>query len=306
MPRSPSKRRGSVVKDEGDDEETKQPTAPKCRQSVMFMKDALCKSSSVQIIRLRHPRTQRASMFVYSSDEKQLLELMSFDEGHRSWFIGDTIQSDGKLYITSPIDASYLILPYLMKATQNVPLEDLLDDPDFPAVRNLPSLERAQDLSHIADRKGSKDLGVWKYNEESTLSWLERRVERLASILKQKKVPTSSGQSFTFVRTMDQTQTIEAYRVLAHGIVSEYLPDDLSQTLHKHMNLPTTIKKKPAATGAENQPPSKKQKVEMPTEDYSSKKVEPEKKSVTETAKSKALAKSAAGSKNIMSFFAKK
>merc|ERR1712198_113192 len=267
----------------------------------MFIQDDLFKSSSVQVIKLRHPRTQKAAMFVYSSDKKQLLELMSFDEGHRSWFIGDTIQSDGTLYITSPGDSSYLILPYLMKATQNVPLEDLLDDEEFPAVRNLPKLERAQDLSHIANRKGSADLGVWKYNEESTLSWLERRVERLASILKEKKVPTSSGQSFTFVRTMDQTQTIEAYKVLAHGIVSEYLPDELSQLLHKHLNLPATSNKKPAATGAENQPPNKKQKVELPSEDYTSKKVDGEKKPVQQTAKAKALAKSATGSKNIMS-----
>jgi len=308
MPRSPSKRRGSVVKEEeldGDNETTNKPTAPKCRQSVMFMKDALFKSSSIQVIKLRHPRTQGAAMFVYNSDEKEILELMSFDEGHRSWFIGETIQSDGKLYITSPVDASYLILPYLMKATKNVPLEDLLDDVEFPAVRNLPTLKRAEDLSHVADRKGSADLGVWKYNEESTLSWLERRVEKLASVLKEKKVPTSSGQSFTFVRTMDQHQTIEAYRVLAHGIVSEYLPDDLAQLLHKHLNLPATTRKKPASTGTENQPPNKKLKVELPTEDYTSKTVESAKKNVP-TAKEKSLAKSAAGSKNIMSFFSKK
>merc|ERR1711874_839891 len=104
----------------------------------------------------------------------------------------------------------------------------------------------------------------------------------------------------------DQQQTIEAYRVLAHGIVSEYLPDDLSQLLHKHLNLPATIKKKPAATGSENEPPNKKRKVEMPSEDYSSKKVESEKKHVQQTAKEKALAKSATGTKNIMSFLTKK
>ncbi|CAL4060945.1 unnamed protein product, partial [Meganyctiphanes norvegica] len=304
MPASHSRERHEVLYPLEYGNAGNQTTEHRQRVTILSMKNALFTSSSVQVIKLRHPRTQGAAMFVYNSDEKEILELMSFDEGHRNCYADLRAPVRTRL---DPPSKNFLLTHPKMPATQNVPLEDLLDDPDFPAVRNLPKLKRAQDLSHIADRKGSADLGVWKYNEESTLTWLERRVERLASVLKEKKVPTSSGQSFTFVRTMDQTQTIEAYKVLAHGIVSEYLPDDLSQILHKHLNLPKTSNKKPAASGAENQPPNKKPKVELPSEDYTSKKVEGVPKTpVQQTAKSKALAKSATGSKNIMSFFSKK
>ncbi|KAG0719069.1 hypothetical protein GWK47_051261 [Chionoecetes opilio] len=34
---------------------------------------------------------------------------------HKCWFIGQTIESNGKLYFISPMDVTYLILPYLMK-----------------------------------------------------------------------------------------------------------------------------------------------------------------------------------------------
>ncbi|KAK7085390.1 Ribonuclease H2 subunit B, partial [Halocaridina rubra] len=223
-----------------------------------------------------------------------------------SWFIGETVQSDGKLYIVSPVDVSFLILPYLMKAEKNVPLDHLLEDSEFPDISHLAALSSTKDFSHVAERKGSPDLGVWRYNEENTLSWLEKKVQKLSSLLMEKKIPTTSAQSFTYVRTMDLDQTKEAYAALAHGIISDYLPEELSRTLHKYLKLPEHRPKQKLPKGAENQPPSKKPRMEGPLEDYSMDNVEVNKVKAPLTAKAKALAKSAAGSKNIMSFFSKK
>lgn len=62
----------------------------------------------------------------------------------------------------------------------------------------------------------------------------------------------------------------EAYLVLAHGIISDYLPEDLSSTLHKHLKLPEAKSKKiPLVSGSENKPPPKKPSVEGPVDDYS-------------------------------------
>ncbi|XP_068206787.1 ribonuclease H2 subunit B [Palaemon carinicauda] len=303
MPRSPSKR----IQEQKNNAEEKLPeNKPKCDQTVMIMKDSLCSSSDVQVIKLKHPRTESPAVYVLDNNQTKLFEMITFDEGHRSWFLGSKVMSDGRLYLVSPVDIIYLVLPYLMKAERNIPIDHLLEDADYPDIHHLGSLAKTKDLSHVADQKGSPDLGVWRYNEELTLKWLANKVEKLAVLLQDKKIPTSAAQSFTFVRTANRDQTEEAYKALAHGIVSDYLPEQLSSALHKHLKLPEIANKQKAAKGAENEPPLKKPKVEGPTEDYSKTKVEGDKTKTPQTAKAKALAKSAAGSKNIMSFFGKK
>lgn len=306
MPRSPSKRIKTLQEKESLVEAPSEQNVAKCDQSVMFMKDSLYSSTDVQIIRLKHPRTSSSAMYVIDKDKNKMFEMISFDEGNRSWFIGETVQSNGKLYLVSPVDVTYLILPYLMQADKNVPLDHLLIDPDYPEISHLASAAASKDFSHVADRKGNPELGVWRYNEETTLNWLESKVKKLSTLLQEKKIPTSAAQSFTYVRTMELDQTQEAYRVLAHGIISDYLLDDFAKKLYKHLKLPEITNKQKALKGAENQPPSKKQKMEGPIEDYSKDKIEGDKAKTPQTAKAKALAKSAAGSKSIMSFFGKK
>ena len=54
---------------------------------------------------------------------------------------------------------------------------------------------------------GSADLNVWKYNADKTLTWLANKCRQLFDCLMEKKVPTTTAQALTFVRTMDQQQT---------------------------------------------------------------------------------------------------
>lgn len=35
----------------------------------------------------------------------------------RSWFIEDTVKSEGKMYLSTPIDPIFLVLPYLRKVS---------------------------------------------------------------------------------------------------------------------------------------------------------------------------------------------
>lgn len=50
---------------------------------------------------------------------------------------------------------------------------------------------------------GDEDLMAYKYNEEKTLNWLQRKVERVAEVLKQKgiNVTTGSAVSNMFVKS---------------------------------------------------------------------------------------------------------
>lgn len=37
-----------------------------------------------------------------------MYEVVTFDESHRSWFIGETVKSDGSLFILTPVNPTYL------------------------------------------------------------------------------------------------------------------------------------------------------------------------------------------------------
>lgn len=301
MPRSPSKR-GQRGK---DDTTAAQPTTTKSVHKIAFVRDSLISSANTEVVQLRNPHTDAGTMYIIDKDKKALYEIMAFDEGFRCWFIGEVVESSGKLHMISPVDVSYLLLPYLMKASRTIPLEHLLEDEQFPDVSCLDCIALDKDFSHIADNKGTSDLAAWKYSEEKALEWLSGRVNRLSSLLQDKKVPTSTAQSLTYICPMDPVQAKEAYMVLAHGIISEYLPSELSAKLHKHLKLPEK-KIKPKVLGAADNQGAKKQRLEGPTDDYSKDNVGAVKGKAVLSAKEKALAKSAVGSKSILSFFGKK
>lgn len=106
----------------------------------------------------------------------------------------------------------------------------------------------------------------------------------------------------------------EAYLRYAHGIVSEYLMDDLSQKLLKYLNLPEdTLKRK---SGGNNLQPPEPKKMKSGEEDKVStslpnssnvldlSKAQPA-KGATVSSKDKARSKAAVGSKSITLFFRK-
>lgn len=47
---------------------------------------------SARVVRLRHPKTGAAACYLYSAGSARLLELLSFDEEHRSWFVGSKVR----------------------------------------------------------------------------------------------------------------------------------------------------------------------------------------------------------------------
>lgn len=164
--------------------------------------------------------------------------------------------------------------------------------------------------------QGDDELNAFKYNEEKTLSWLQKKTERVSEILKQKNIHVTGGSaSATFIKSSKSQQPDEAYLRYAHGIVSEYLMDDLSNKLLKQLALPEdsqaqnlSNKRKSSATTPQD---SKKVKVESTDTVTKSavldlSKPEPKVKPSIVSSKEKARAKAASGSKNISSFFKKK
>ncbi|XP_043275429.1 ribonuclease H2 subunit B [Venturia canescens] len=273
-------------------------------------------SNPPDIVKLRHPASNQPAMFVFSPGDLTVQEVLTFDENKRSWFIDDNVKSDGKMHLSTPIDPIFLVLPYLRKAVQISPLDQILRDEDYPETGRLARCQNLK-LTLIADRKGDEALQAYKFNEEKTLSWLQKKVERVAEILRQKGVHVSQGAiSATYVKsTRYESATENEYLRYAHGIVSEYLADDLSKKLAQYLNLSdeTESKKRKLTSPKESTVDEKRPKKESLDGDNLPRNraldlTKPEKpqKPPPITKKDIARQKAAAGSKSITSFFKKK
>ncbi|KAI4484933.1 hypothetical protein M0802_012941 [Mischocyttarus mexicanus] len=266
------------------------------------------------VVKLRHPASSQPAMFVFSPGDLTIQEVLAFDENKRSWFIDDNVKSDGKMHLSTPIDPIFLVLPYLRKSLQIQPLDQCLWDEDYPETPRLAHCQNLK-LSLVADRKGDESLQAFKYNEDKTLNWLKKKVERVAEVLKQKSIHVSQGAlSATYVKsTKYESGTELEYLKYAHGIVSEYLADDIAKKLAQYLNIPDEVERKRKLISPKDVSEEKKFKRDTPEEDVTPRTKaldlsKPEKPQKTPAISKKELSrqKAAIGSKSITSFFKKK
>ncbi|XP_071003389.1 ribonuclease H2 subunit B-like isoform X1 [Oncorhynchus clarkii lewisi] len=218
-------------------------------------------NSDPTFIRLRNPSTDAASLYLLGSGDVQLYEVKAFNEDFHSWFIGQTVQRDGRLLYVTPMDPLYLLLPYLIKAGEEgkfQPVDQVVMDEDFPACTRLLSCTRSQaSLHHVAEEKEVGSQTFQRYSQERTMEWLKKKAERTVKTLRKSNISVGEGvKSTTYVRVKQESETQEEdYLRYAHGLISEYISEDLSKALLKHLQLPELSSPK------EVEPPSKKRKL---------------------------------------------
>nr|XP_020465123.1 ribonuclease H2 subunit B [Monopterus albus] len=217
--------------------------------------------SNPAFVRLRNPSTDAASLYMLGSGDAQLYEVKAFEEDFHSWFVGQTVQRDGRLLFVTPMDPLYLILPYMIKSDKEgkfQPVHQVVMDEEFPACARLLSCTRSlASLNHIAEEKEAGGLKFHRYSQEKTLNWLKKKVERTVVVLKKRNISVGEGvKSTTYVRAKTESDCCEEdYLRYAHGLISEYISEDLSKALLRHLQLPELTSPK------ETEPPSKKRKL---------------------------------------------
>uniref|UniRef100_A0A8I5NUP4 Ribonuclease H2 subunit B wHTH domain-containing protein n=1 Tax=Papio anubis TaxID=9555 RepID=A0A8I5NUP4_PAPAN len=218
--------------------------------------------------------------------------------------------SGGLLHFATPVDPLFLLLHYLIKADKEgkfQPLDQVVVDNMFPnciLLLKLPGLEKL--LHHVTEEKEIDNKKYYKYSKEKTLKWLGKKVNQTTAALKTNNVNVSCRVQSTAFFSGDQVSTDkeEDYIRYAHGLISDYIPKELSDDLSKYLKLPEPSASLP-------NPPSKKIKLsDEPVEakeDYTkfnTKDLKTEKKNSKMTAAQKALAKvDKSGMKSIDTFF---
>ncbi|CAG05780.1 unnamed protein product, partial [Tetraodon nigroviridis] len=213
------------------------------------------------LVTLRNPSTGAGSLYMLSSGDWRLFEVKAFEEDFHSWFVGQAVQRDGKLLFITPMDPLYLILPYLMKSGiegKFQPADQVVMDEEFPACSRLLGCTRSlASLHHVTEEKEVGNLKFHRYSQEKTLSWLRKKVERTVAALKKRSISVGEGvKSTTYIRAKPEWDySQEDYLRYAHGLISEYISEDLSKALYKHLELPEISSPK------ETEPSSKKRKL---------------------------------------------
>ncbi|KAL6505630.1 hypothetical protein OROHE_023009 [Orobanche hederae] len=95
---------------------------------------------------LRHPRTGDATCYLFSDGVLQ--ELHWFKKSYGSWFLGDYVCEDGRLYTASPVDPVFILLPIFEEARMkkgNEPgkfrqLDEIIYVNGYPGYESLSSI----------------------------------------------------------------------------------------------------------------------------------------------------------------------
>ncbi|XP_032170550.1 ribonuclease H2 subunit B isoform X3 [Mustela erminea] len=259
-----------------------------------YLKDASKKMKSGLIfVKLVNPCSGEGTIYLFNMCQQQLFEIKVFKEKHHSWFINQSVQSGGLLHFATPMDPLFLLLHYLRKTGKEStgaagqgkfqPLNQVVVDDMFPnciLLLKLPDLEKL--LRHVTEEKEIDKKKYYKYSKEKTIKWLEKKVHQTVSALKTNNINVSARVQANAFFSGDQVSSDkeEDYIRYAHGLISDYIPKELSDDLAKYLKLPETSASLP-------NPPSKKNS--------------------KMTAAQKALAKvDKSGMKSIDSFFATK
>lgn len=245
-------------------------------------------------------------MFIKSSSGS-ILELIQFNEKYRSWFLDDTVCSNGKIYLSTKIDPLFIFLQYLEEhcKTRAEPIDQLLKGNAEIFSRVL----KLEQMKLVADQKGPENLKAFIFNEEKTLKWLKKKFKLVQDSLRHQNIISSGASSMNYVKSSTETEAVDedALAEAALGIISEYISLDLIEKLDQAFGI----------SGKAKDPISQKRKSEIGSTEGDRKRIKFEelenlvsppniKKEMKVSMKSKALEKAAKGSKSISSFFTKK
>jgi len=199
----------------------------------------------IALLSLNHPKY--GVPFRFALFDNILCEIQSMEESPASWFIDDSVEKDGSLYIVTPIDPLFLMLNFLKRSRRKTlehegyfcELNQVLEG-ELEATSCAPqlySLFEKANLSIICDQH-SQNLSSYRLNDDKVLQWLQCKVEQLLETLENSPIDISisSAQSDSFRRSKESQEKkpskVELLRS-ALGFLSEYVDETYMDMLAK-------------------------------------------------------------------------
>lgn len=266
-------------------------------------------------VSLADPCTGLSRRYLVFKGGSRIAEVNKFSDEPRSWFIGNSLQTDGSLYLCTPVDPLFLALPSLLTAAKIgkfTTLDAIFED---TLLKVLEKCIQTDQWEHVCDVKDITDgIKVYRCSMEKTLKWLRHKVDTLSIALKDRGIYMGSGsQSSSFIKSKKQIESSNDHLVYACGLVCDYLPPELGSQLKQSVGASDEVGvagSKHSIEHYSDPPPAKRKGQESePLEDYSKLWTAPTETNtkVKLTSAQKALAKTdKTGMKSLSSFFSVK
>ncbi|KAL8532460.1 hypothetical protein ACS0TY_008888 [Phlomoides rotata] len=144
--------------------------------------------SAGTVLSLRHPRTGNTACYLYTDGGLQ--ELHWFKQTYGSWFLGDYVCEDGRLYTATPVDPVFILLPVFEEARMKKgkepgkfrQLDEIFYIDGYPGYQSLSSIAE-KTMPIVCDVKEVGSTKFFRLNDLKVLKWLCCKAHQLKQTL---------------------------------------------------------------------------------------------------------------------------
>ncbi|VFQ95256.1 unnamed protein product [Cuscuta campestris] len=144
---------------------------------------------SGKFLSFRHPKSGDPTCYLFVDGNLQ--EVHWFKQPFGSWFLGDYVCEDGRLYIATPIDPVFVLLPLFEEARMKKKgddsgmfrqLDEIMYVRDYPGYQYLSSAAE-KSMQVVCDFQEMGSTKFFRLNDEKVLKWMCFKVEELRKTL---------------------------------------------------------------------------------------------------------------------------
>ncbi|WJX35722.1 hypothetical protein P8452_23677 [Trifolium repens] len=141
-----------------------------------------------RMILLRHPKSGNATQYLFVNG--MLQEFQWFKNLYGSWFLGDYTSEDGRLYLSTPVDPVFIMLPIFEEARMKKgddlgkfrQLDEILFIDGYPGYQQLTSLVE-NCMQVVCEVKEVGSIKFFRLDDTKVLRWLCYKVCQLKQTL---------------------------------------------------------------------------------------------------------------------------
>ncbi|XP_028793859.1 ribonuclease H2 subunit B-like isoform X1 [Neltuma alba] len=143
-----------------------------------------------RLLLLRHPKSGNATRYLFVNGTLQ--ELQWFKKSYGSWFLGDYLCEDGRLYLSTPVDPIFIMLPIFEEARMKKgedpgkfrQLDEILFVDGYPEYQHLLStVENCMQV--VCEVKEVGSTKFFRLDDSKVQRWLHIKVCQLKQTLPQ-------------------------------------------------------------------------------------------------------------------------
>ncbi|KAG2699828.1 hypothetical protein I3843_07G206100 [Carya illinoinensis] len=141
-----------------------------------------------RFLSLRHPKSGKTACYLFINGLLQ--ELHWFKQSYGSWFVGDYVCEDGRLYTATPVDPVFIMLPIFEEARMKKEddpgkfrqLDEIIFIHDYPGYQHLLSIAE-NSMQVVCEIKEIGSSKFFRLDDSKVLAWLYHKVCELKETL---------------------------------------------------------------------------------------------------------------------------